>query len=299
MSKCAPILLVLTSFILFWSGGCVNSVANSAPRNTNALNTNQLTESPIRKQQSASLIIKNAEAKIPQVLFWVKRWRRYMTSCPDNVPDQIPIFSNPLYSKFENKRVKMLWKITDNLLRVDLVELKTQLSFLIVEGSTLSPPTVYFFCNSPLEQEGGYQMSEYTVPKIRDSYKPDSDPQWDKLLAKIVKEIEHWVDVYCGNPEMPDSGLRSSEQPTVRITIPKFAVGDPDIYILVKGKKTESFDNDTIMLFRFLPDDSDPKDIRVVFGKSFSRRDETKTLVSIIRKNALKEIIRPCADRKS
>jgi hypothetical protein len=247
-------------------------------------------KAPIDQPQTQTRI-KN---KIPPILFWVKRWRNNLISCPEGSPNQTPILADTLYSQFENQPIRMLTKETEQAVVVDLVEVNTQLRFPVIDGEPTSPPLLSFFCESPLENDAGHADEEFLMPKLTELREPPATgAQNNGLLSKISRAVQDWVRNSCTNPEESKPHRSHTGLPTIKITVPTFAVGDPEIYVLAKGNNTNDLDVDTILWFRFIID-AKSKNVDVILVKSFDRSEETRKFVSVIEQHSLKQYSYPC-----
>ncbi len=222
------------------------------------------------------------EKLMAQSLSWVNTWGNNLISCPEGDPNQIDIFVHQVYPKYEGQNLTMLQRVESERVVIDLVEIKTHLEFLRLDNLELAPTRVSFFCEPPLQKEGSYERKTYSMPRLKDlSF--DSQPQeQEDLLLKIVQAVKKED---CTN-------YSASEGNKVKVTIPKFSVGDPEIYVLLKGEKNEWSDGTSILWYEFIKNPNGEYDVRLV--KNFGLPDETERFVPLVKRYAIKEFDMRC-----
>lgn len=227
---------------------------------------------------------------MPQALAWAVTWTPEPTSCPPGVPEQQTLDLRELYNRYEGREVEMRLDIGENDLKVYLIPLHTSLSFTRLHDLGLSPPRLGLFCKDvPEEIRRDHQVRSYSVAPIVKQLSP-AEATWgndkQQLYARVLEVVQREA---CFS-------LSYSTGKSVKVTVPDFEVGDPEIYVLFEGPPSKS-NNGTSIEWIDLGRDSSSGAYTAEHMKNFGRPDETKQLAELIRRKRVRETVVECSEQ--
>jgi len=227
---------------------------------------------------------------IPQALTWAVTWVPEPTSCPLGVPEQETLDLTELYKRYEGQEVEMRLDITENNLKVYLVPLQTSLSFARLHNLGLSPPRLDFFCEDvPEEVKKHHQVRSYLVaPVVKQP--AQSEATWNIEKKRLYEQVLEVIQ--------REACFSVSHAPgkSIKVTVPDFNVGDPEIYVLFEGPPSQ-FDNGiTIEWINFRRNPSSG-DHTAEHMKNFGLPDETRRFAEVIRRKRVRETEVECSKK--
>ena len=275
--------MCLFLFYLSFSLGCnrSNQTIASTSNSTNTLT--QETASPkIRSKDSLDLTDKEKEQLqklVPQILKWLSIWEVDSDCSETEITSSKEVnnkfkktnenFSN-LYKRFENKKVRTQLNVQPDFVEVYVTDINAFLLFRRTEDGLIAdrPKRI---CSIP-DNISNYRSVAFLIPSISSKEERDKSPEGVKknLLENILKEIQKNA---CYS-------LSYSPNSAIEVIVPDFEVGDPEIYILSKGKPKEILDGKSVDWLRL-------KNDQVKLIKNFGLPDEIKELSQIIEKRVL------------
>jgi hypothetical protein len=239
---------------------------------------------------------------LPQTLAWMQMWQPNST-CIDETPDELlsggfkrlkqPNESSvnlpKLFQQYEGKQVDVKLKVTPYRLEVYLIQIQTLLKFNRLAGDKLEALRPSYICSLSAENFGtDYETTTYIIPSLsetpsssKETWSGDKELLHKQLVQTIENELCFSLSYVAGRP--------------IKVTIPDFKVGDPEIYILLEGERTKYSDGVSIEWIKFTR-----KGINGQYSteaiKNFGLPDETKELIKLIKERRAEQFEAKCKE---
>jgi hypothetical protein len=264
---------------------------------------------------------------IPQTLSWIAAWRE-PTTCSVNDEIQKLDFA-ATYKKLREQEIEVGLEIRERSLVVYLDSLQTSLTFERLYPLGLSPAEINLFCEKSYEEYKAQisRMQELSRPRYEEMQKeqrkrdPKSALAMDKIREMqpsvpedkvIEKELRRYrltqneastnAKLLWNDEKKPlykrvldvvrdQTKFACMAGEAVEATIPDFKVGDPALYVLIKGpfygggEYIEWIDFDR---------DSSTGEYTARHVKSFGLLDETQSYVGLIRQKQISKLRLKC-----
>ena len=287
------LFVILTILFLVWSKSLKTNVNNGYKHNSNEAVMSQVND--LNGKQKTELTLnetENLKKLIPQVLAWAYKWKLNL-GCYVNSIENIKINDTrdndtswiKNYKNIKNKDVEVKIEVSEYqiIAYVELVGVK--LKFNRINGSRLESLRPERICSLSSEK----LSDNYVIHNIF-----FSESLSDSLNNNVIKKNLYGriVELVKGNACY---SLSNESGGKIRITVPDFEVGDPEIYILLQGNKTNFSDGVSIDWIRFGLSSEDNQ-YQPILEKNFGLLDETASRKKIIKENQIRTFEVSCSE---
>jgi len=215
---------------------------------------------------------RNLQHLLPQVLLWSYRWKIRIGDNHGSSASQDASYGSEWLAKLkevENTDLEVNIEETPKQLIAYIADLAVQIRFNRVDGANLSAlrPEILTF-----NSEHAYETLVMRSPSMHDA---------GRIATKMSSQKSHMLNrIKTLEMEKACFSLSNSSNERIRVTIPDFDVGDPELYVLLQGNRSGASDGKSIDWIRF--ETRSDGEIIPVLDKNFGLPDEVKSFSPLI-----------------
>lgn len=285
-------LLVLVTLFLAW-----NSLLKTESSKSQEKHNNQEYHISVDKKEMVQTNNLTSEEEnelkklIPQVLAWTYRWNLNLSCYQDTLESiQTRGAGNEKkwmekYKKSENKETKVRVEVLPGQIIAYVDQIGVKIRINRINGTRLEALGPEQICYPIPKNTNSYTIQ---VPSLVSSkvFSVENEEAKKRLYERVVKLVKKNACFSLSN---------SSNNETIRITLPNFNIGDPEIYVLLQGNKTEYSNGVSIDWIRFDLNNQD-EEFYPILDKNFGLPDEVTSFVKPINQYKLESFEVSCSE---
>jgi hypothetical protein len=285
-------LLVLITLFLTWSTFLTKESIKSRENDSIQEHRNALDK---REVSQISTLNSEEEAEInkllPRVMAWAYRWRINLSCYQDSLEETQTKHPESgekwvdKYKRAENSEVRTKVEVFPKQIIAYIEQLGIKVRFNRINGTKLEMLRPEQICSSVPEKAKDYVIKLPTLASSSIFSVEDEDAK-KRLYERIVKLVKENACLSLSN---------STNNEVIHIAIPNFNLGDPEIYVLLQGGKSEYFNGLSVDWIGFELNNQD-REFYPKLNKNFGLPDEVAPFVKLIKQNQIGSFQVSCID---